>query len=87
MISQAIGIVEIGLKLALDKEKGGEIAQNLSALYDYISNSLLYANFENDTSRLDEASRLLLELRGAWSAIGQNTKTESVESKKIDVRS
>ena len=34
-ISKAVRILEEGLSTALDKEDGGELAQNLGDLYDY----------------------------------------------------
>lgn len=68
-ISRAIAIIEEGLKLSLDVKAGGEIAENLSALYEYMCIRLLLANLKNDISALDEVSRLLMELRGAWAAI------------------
>lgn len=68
-ISQAIMIIEEGLKASLDKNAGGELAQNLSNLYDYMSQRLLIANLKNDVSALDEVSRLLSELKGAWEEI------------------
>ena len=71
-ISKAIAIVDEGLKLSLDVKAGGELAENLSALYDYMCHRLLHANLQNDIGALDEVGRLLLELRGAWAAI-ENT--------------
>ena len=68
-ISKAITIIDEGLKASLDKNAGGELAQNLSALYDYMNQRLLIANLKNDTSVLDEVSRLLAELKGAWESI------------------
>jgi len=68
-ISQAIMIIEEGLKASLDKNVGGELAQNLSDLYEYMSQRLLIANLKNDVSALDEVSRLLSELKGAWEEI------------------
>ncbi|MBY0443603.1 MAG: flagellar export chaperone FliS [Burkholderiales bacterium] len=78
-ISKAIAIIEDGLRLALDKENGGELAENLDALYDYISFELLQANINNVPERLDEMLNLLDQLKDAWLSIGF-TKTESAVS-------
>lgn len=69
-ISKAIAIIDEGLKLSLDEEAGGELAQNLKALYDYLSRRLLEANLKGDAAALDEAERLLRELKTAWETIG-----------------
>jgi flagellar protein FliS len=68
-ISQAISIINDGLKAGLDLRVGGQLAQNLSDLYDYMNQRLLVANMKNDTAILDEVSTLLLDLRGAWESI------------------
>ena len=54
---------------SLDHEAGGEIANNLSALYDYVVRRLLYANLHNDASVLDEVDALLDSLASAWREI------------------
>ncbi|MFL6659896.1 MAG: flagellar export chaperone FliS [Massilia sp.] len=69
-ISKAIMIVENGLRASLDKEAGGQIAVSLDSLYDYIGRRLLTANLTNDPAILDEVHALLLDLKGAWDAIG-----------------
>ena len=73
-ISKAINIVDNGLKASLDAEVGGqagaELVANLSALYDYVSQRLLYANLRNDPALLDEADRLLDSISSAWRDIG-----------------
>ncbi|MBU6994720.1 flagellar export chaperone FliS [Ferrovum myxofaciens] len=68
-ISQAISIIEEGLMASLNLSVGGELVQNLSALYAYMSARLLEANLRNEVAMLDEVSRLLIELRGGWEAI------------------
>jgi flagellar protein FliS len=68
-ISHAIMIIDEGLKASLDQNAGGELAQNLSALYDYMCQRLLIANLKNDMSALDEVLGLLTELKGAWEQI------------------
>jgi len=70
-ISHAILIIDDGLNASLDKEVGGGLALNLSALYDYMSKRLLTANMNNDMEALDEVARLLTDLKGAWEEIRQ----------------
>jgi len=69
-ISKAINIVDNGLKASLDAEAAGpagaELVANLSALYDYITQRLLYANLRNDPAMLDEAAQLLESIGSAW---------------------
>ena len=71
-ISKAIDIVTNGLQASLDLEQGGELAERLAALYEYISHRLLWANLKNDTAALDEAAHLLGEIQSAWAQIGEN---------------
>ena len=68
-ISQAISIIDGGLKASLDLSVGGELARNLADLYDYMGLRLLYANLKNDPAALDEVRQLLLQLNGAWEAL------------------
>jgi flagellar protein FliS len=68
-ISKAIMIIDEGLKSSLNMNVGGELAQNLANLYDYMGQRLLIANLKNDPAILDEVSKLLSELKGAWEAI------------------
>ena len=63
------------LQSSLDMEKGGEIAKNLEALYDYMSRCLLEANINNDTGKLNEVTSLLKEVKGAWDVIPDEFKT------------
>jgi len=70
-IGSAISIVE-GLKASLDFNQGGDISKNLDALYEYITGLLLQANIKNDASLLDEAGKLLSEIKMAWDAIDPN---------------
>ena len=68
-LSQAIQIVNDGLRASLDTKAGGELAERLAALYDYIAARLLWANLKNDVAALDECLNLLGEIHSAWSAI------------------
>lgn len=67
-ISKAVGIVG-GLIDGLDMNKGGEIAENLHSLYEYINSRLFEASSENNLEILDEVSGLMKEVESAWNAI------------------
>ncbi len=69
-ISQAIDIISNGLKVSLDMETGGKLAEQLAALYDYMCRRLIAANIGNDAAALDEVARLLEEIHSAWREIG-----------------
>lgn len=68
LISKTIEIVG-GLRSFLDKEKGGEIAEQLDNLYDYMERRLLQANLKNDAAMLDEVAGLIREVKEGWDGI------------------
>lgn len=53
----------------LDMEKGGEIAQNLAALYDYIQLRITQGNLDNDRGAFQEALELIGQIESAWSGM------------------
>lgn len=67
-IGKAIAIVD-SLRASLDAEAGGELATNLAALYDYLIRRLLHANLHDDAEALNEALRLLKEIKTGWDGI------------------
>jgi len=75
-INWALTIID-GLRQSLDMEKGGEIASNLEALYDYMQRRLVLANAQNDPLILDEVGSLMLEIKSAWDAVPENISKES----------
>lgn len=75
-ISKAISIIDEGLRPALDMEAGGELAANLLALYEYICNRLLFANLKGHEDSVDEALRLMTELRGAWEQLERSGRAQ-----------
>lgn len=75
-ISKAIDIVSNGLVAGLDRERGGEVAENLASLYDYVVRLLLQANLHNDEQRLDEAATLLDNIGSAWREIAPQARSQ-----------
>lgn len=54
------------LNLSLDVEKGGDLAKNLRALYNYMYRTLVEANIKKDVKKLDEVKILLSDLLSTW---------------------
>lgn len=78
-ISRAVSII-IHLRDTLDLDVGGETAENMFALYDYMVERLNHAHFKNDLQMLDEVSSLLTPIRDAWVQIPDAAKQEAYES-------
>lgn len=72
-ISKAIEII-LNLQTYLDKEKGGEVADNLNELYTYMSTTLIDANRLNDTAKLQEVVGLLETVADGWSSMPDEYK-------------
>jgi len=68
MLGKAISILA-QLQADLDKEQGGEIADNLEALYDYMIRQLVSANQENSAAKVDEVLALVNEVKAGWDGI------------------
>jgi len=67
-IARASRIV-VGLQGALDFTRGGELAQNLNDLYNYVTRRLIFANAHNDMDALKEVQHLMSEIRSAWAQL------------------
>ncbi|HUL93820.1 MAG TPA: flagellar export chaperone FliS [Burkholderiales bacterium] len=69
-ISKALAIIDDGLKASLDSEKGGDLAEKLHALYDYMIRQLTIAGLENNVAKVEEVDGLLAGIEDAWRQIG-----------------
>jgi flagellar secretion chaperone FliS len=72
-VTKALAIVG-ELRKSLNMDAGGEIAASLDQLYVYLHELLVKATIENRTEPLDEATRLLNELRTAWAEVARQVK-------------
>ena len=57
------------LNSALDFKKGGEVASNLHALYNYMAHHLMEADLKRDLKTIDHIIWMLVELKSAWEEI------------------
>ena len=69
-IGKAVRILQEGLQSALDRERGGEVANNLAVLYEYCVGRLTLANARNDVQLVDEVAGLMSTVAQAWSDMG-----------------
>ncbi|MBI9111031.1 flagellar export chaperone FliS [Maridesulfovibrio ferrireducens] len=68
LISKAIEVIS-ELTASLNKEKGGELAENLSQLYIYCNTRLLQANLKMDNEKIDEVVRIIDGIASAYREI------------------
>jgi len=76
-ISRTLDIVNNGLLAALDKERGGDMAEQLASIYDYVATRLMQANARNDIEALEEARVLLSDIGSAWREIAPGAGQDS----------
>mgnify|MGYP001362052063 FL=1 len=72
-ISKAAEII-LNLQTYLDKERGGDVADNLNELYTYMAKVLIDANRANDTEKLREVSALLDTVADGWASMPEEFK-------------
>lgn len=68
------------LHSTLDMEQGGEIAENLELLYDYMNRRLIKANVDKELAPLEEVLRMLQELRETWQQAAEKVRNNSRRS-------
>lgn len=73
-IRHAVRIIEEGLLISLDLDRGGELAANLHDLYQYIVRRLTHANLHGDSDALVECGKLLASIHAAWESIAPQAR-------------
>ena len=58
-----------GMRECLDMETGGELADNLYSLYQYMTKELFKASFKNDVDTIKNIQTMLKDIRGSWEKI------------------
>ncbi len=59
------------LRGALDLEVGGEVAVNLSRLYQFCSDTLMQASLKNDKQKVEDAADIIRDIKSAWDQLEQ----------------
>jgi flagellar protein FliS len=54
------------LMISLDTQEGGEIAENLMALYIFFNQELLQANVHRDKKKIRVVLEMMMSLRDSW---------------------
>lgn len=76
-ISKVLNIIT-EFDCALDMEKGGEMAENLSSLYRHILYTLVNANITNDITALDNVAHLIREIKEGFEEVVKQGITQPV---------
>ena len=64
--AKAIDLITTGLESCLDKEKGGEIAQNLAFIYEWAGKEILRARLRRDPEMIQGVINAFVPLAEAW---------------------
>jgi flagellar protein FliS len=68
-IIKAVRIIDEGLKPALNRKDGGDLAQNLHGMYGYCVLRLTEANLTNSEAALCDVLRVIEPLADGWKGI------------------
>ena len=64
--TKAIDLITTGLESCLNKEKGGEIAQNLAFIYDWAGKEIIRARLRRDPEMIQGVINAFVPLAEAW---------------------
>jgi len=67
-VQKALDIIN-ELRVALDFEKGGDIAKNLDRLYIFLTRHILNADLKKDFRGFEQAASILSDLKSAWEQV------------------
>ena len=66
---QSESLEKAELFVTLDRERGGEVAANLGALYSFLLGELVQVGIRSDAARLDRVAHMIGELREAFAQV------------------
>jgi flagellar protein FliS len=80
-MSKATAII-VNLRDTIDLDVGGEVGENLYALYDYILGRITDAHIQNNVQILEEGINLLLPIKNAWAQIPEDAKQQAYDAQR-----
>ncbi|GAB5045723.1 flagellar export chaperone FliS [Thermodesulfovibrio sp. TK110] len=81
-LSRATDIIYY-LNEILDRQRGGQIAENLSIIYTTIAGELVRANLFNDVETISKCIEILNNLKSAWEDVKKQLKETQYEGEKL----
>lgn len=81
-INRSIDIIN-ELQNSLNMEEGGEVARNLSRLYDFSLSQLMEANIRNNPALIDSVTRVIKEVKAGWEGIASEKARQQPEHRSI----
>lgn len=66
------------LSANLDREKGGEIAQNLYNLYQFMNRNLIQANIKKEIEPIEIVEEMMIELLETWKQIVNGKQVKKI---------
>lgn len=74
------------LLLGLDYERGGEIAVNLSKIYNFMLRELMVINSSKDTAIYTHIIKMLTELKDAWEQVRRSSSQAPSLATEMDAK-
>jgi len=69
----------------LDRQRGGQIAENLSIIYTTLAGEFVRANLFNDVETISKCIEILNNLKSAWEDVKKQAKESQNEQKRASV--
>ena len=65
-LTKAVDLLNVGLIASLNKESGGQIAENLEAIYLWAIHKIIEARLNKKPDRIDEVVKVLTPIYEGW---------------------
>jgi flagellar protein FliS len=78
--SERVADILYNLCISLDLENGGQVSENLAALYKHGIQQMTDINFSNDPAVAESLKRVLEPLRDSWAELDDRIRAEVAEA-------